>query len=285
MPKAKATPVAPAVSQPHPIVKEGLMLLRPLKSLVSGITVASQEDYLIADSYLARVKTARAQWALRTSPIITPAKEALAKQKESLAAAEALHHEVDDPLLELEGEIKKVMKDYKLKEIMDKRAADEETARLQREADQKRLEAEQAKTAGARKLRESIAEELEEQAQEVQAAVEPQIMGVSSSARATQKVRIQDFVAFLRGLKDYAPKAGLWQMGHPPLSLLTAKMDRKANLLPPQRDENDDELPFSPDSAAAAVEVELRKIFAVQPGVVKSWPGIEIYDDVTIANR
>jgi hypothetical protein len=85
----------------------------------------------------------------------------------------------------------------------------------------------------------------------------PTVRGAASTSRTLTKVRVIDPEAFLSAMQDYEPKAGIYQTGHPPFSVIDPEMLR----------------------------VRLNALFKEQPGVVTTWPGIEVYQDVIIAGR
>lgn len=280
---AKRQPaMAPAPLKLNPeMVKrraEGMMLVTPLKAPIAALTIRSEEDYLNADALLARVKTARATWALKVDPIRDPILRAIDELKLSLAGVKALDEEVDTPLAMLEGDVKQKMKDYKVLEaaqIRDRQRLQDEAARKLREDAAKKLIAETA--AKTPQMKAKLAEaraNLETQAQiiELPSRETTPIRGVSSTVRTVPKVRIKDVAAFLAGLASYAPVAGVYKMGTPPLTLLTVHTMRTGEQV-------------REGSALDKMEAEMAKIFSTQPGVVASWPGVELFDDVIIAGR
>lgn len=282
MPKAPA-PKLPLPTPPSPALVrtrvEGIKLINPLKTEVAAIHIKDAHSYLQADFALAKVNAAIASWEQKFNPVLAPVQETLVKAKLAVDAVKVLDDEIRGPLVELQKSLKSAMKDYKVLEAQQIR---ERKALAEREAAERRSRAlavttaaALAKTPGARAKLEERQAELEQEAAQIveQAVIESApVKGAASTDRTVTKLRIKDPMAFLAAVKDYEPKAGLYNMGHPPLTLLTRKMNRIGMLA-------------EKDSAMETVLTELGKIYSVQPGVVLSWPGVEEYDDVIIANR
>lgn len=279
MPRKAATAL-PATQPPNPALvrarTEGIQLVSPLKPAVDALVIVDAEGYINADALLARIKTARALWASKIAPIRGPIDKAITELKNSLVGIKALDAEVDGPLEMLQEKVRREMTGYKIeeqREIQEAQAVqDEKAARFRAEADRKALQATQAKTPQLRAKLEQARADLEATATLVEAQTPTPVQGASSSTRSVQKVRISDPVAFVAALKAYQPRAGIYELGHPPLTILTHKTLRSGE----QREE---------DSPLDAMRAEVSKIFSVQPGVVASWPGVEVFDDVIIASH
>lgn len=266
-----------AVSVPPPpanLVKvraDGITLLNPLKPAVENLTIETAEDYLEADAMLARIRNARAVWKLKMEPIQGPLlraieanKTALAESKKAVEGANQLFNEVNEPLNQLEAHTKALMVGYKQAEARQLREADEERQKkaqaLLAEAREKERQAANAKTAGMRARLAQTRADLEQKAQEIidtKPVESMPVKGAASTSRTQEKCRVSNLMEFLHHLEDYEPKAGVYKKGIPPASLIDP----------------------------AALQTALNKVFSEQPGIVKSWPGIEIYDAITIANR
>lgn len=268
------------IEPPAQIVKvraEGISLITPLKPLVDRLTITDPESYLAADGLLARIRNARALWVTKLEPIrgplqraIAAAKEAVKHAKDAAQGADQLHADVDGPLAQLEGDVKQAMIAYKVEERRQLQAAEEERQRaaqtIRDEAARKAIAAVAAKTPQMQaRLREQQAA-LEVQAAEVltQDMAEP-VKGASSNDRTTAKVRIVDLLAFIHAAEDYHPQAGVYRMGHPPLR----SHNKRGELM----------------ELIEVVQARLNELYREQPGVVKSWPGVEEYDDIIIARR
>lgn len=258
---------------------EGIKLITPLQVEVSALAIQNDEEYLQADFMLARVKAALATWDQKISPVLTPLQKVLAEAKLAMDGAKSLDKEVRGPLEGLEVDIKGKMRNYKLLE--NQRVLEAQAAAAQAAAELRQRSLAAATAAAVAKTPQAKAR-LEQQQATLQAeaasVVEQAIIdtapvkGAASSDRKVKKLRISNPVAFLAAVQDYEPRAGLYNMGHPPLTLLTHKMNRIGALT-------------EKDSALETVLVELGKIHSVQPGVVLSWPGVTEFDDVIIANR
>lgn len=282
MPRKAATPL-PATQPPNPALvrarTEGIQLVSPLKPAVDaliGQNILTDEDYIHADALLARIKTARALWATKLSPIRGPIDKAITELKNSLVGVKALDAEVDGPLAILQEKVRGAMTSYKIEEARQiqeaQEKADAEAQRIRDEANRKAQQATQAKTPQLRAKLEQARADLEVKATQVETQTPIPVQGASSSTRSVQKVRISDPVAFVAALKAYSPRAGIYELGHPPLTILTHKTLRSGEM----RED---------DSPLDAMRAEVSKIFSVQPGVVASWPGVEVFDDVIIASH
>lgn len=260
---------------------EGMQIVSPLQPLVMRLVIKSSEDYLAADTVLARIKNARKLWATKIDPIRDPIDRAIKDLKESLTGIKALDVEVDGPLELLEAKVRTKMKDYKTEElrlIEDARRLQEEDARrLREQAERAAQQARIAKTPQMKAKLEQVRADLEVQATITEEDYDKPVQGGTTSTRVVQKVRIVDPVAFVASLEDYAPRADLYRMEHPPLTVLTHKIHKI-------RATGQTEL-VEDESALDVMRAEVSKIFAVQPGVVQSWPGVEVYDDVIIASH
>jgi len=277
-PPVEVTPVKP--TQFVAARTKGLQLLATLQpiSIERIVSIDSPEGFLQMDAKLAAIRNARAQWKLALDPIAGPLERAIQKQKEALAEAKKagegvrqLEAEVGDRLDMLERKAKQLMADYKQRE--QRRIADEKREKERKaqalidEANRKRLQAASARTPQLKARLEQQRAELEAQAEEVSEQSEEvtPVKGASSTTRTQQKVRVVDPMKFLAAVKSYEPTAGVYDMAHPPLMTT----DRNGE----------------PTPLVEIVSARLNDLFREQPGVVASWPGVEVYDDITIAGR
>lgn len=279
MPRKAATPL-PATQPPNPaLVKartEGIQLVSPLKPAVDALVIVDGEGYIHADALLSRIKTARALWATKIAPIRGPIDKAITELKNSLVGIKALDSEVDGPLEVLQEKVRRAMAEYKIEEAREIREAQEEkdrqAARIREEARKKEQQAIAAKTPQLKAKLEQARADLEATATLVETNVPTPVQAASSATRWVTKVRISDPVKFVAALKSYTPRAGIYELGHPPLTILTHKTLRNGEM----RED---------DSPLDAMRAEVSKIFSVQPGVVQTWPGVEVYDDPIIASH
>jgi hypothetical protein len=259
---------------------KGLQLIATLQpiSIERIVSIDSPEGFLAMDAKLASIRNARAQWKLALEPIAGPLERAIAKQKEALAEAKKasegvkqLESEVGDRLDRLERKAKDLMADYKTREQQrianEKREKDRKAQQLIEEARKREIQAASARTPQLKARLEQQRADLITQAQEVEDASEEitPVKGASSTTRTQQKVRIVDPMKFLAAVKLYEPTAGVYDMGVPPLMVT----DRNGE----------------PTPLVEIVAARLNDLYREQPGVVASWPGVEIYDDITIAGR
>lgn len=201
MPKKTApTPVNPAA-----VREEGQALIAPLASEAGLLIIRNEEDYLVADGLLSRIRRARKTWGDRMEAIIRPIRSGLDE-------IYSLNRDVDRPLEAQEARVKGLMRDYKLEEQRQIQAAKEEREREERrkleEAETKRIAAEQAQTARMRERLIAQATRAEAQAAAVAQTPIPQaVRGESSVSRPVQKVRVHNLTHFLQGIVDgYIPE-------------------------------------------------------------------------------
>lgn len=258
---------------------KGLQLLATLQpaSLDRIVSIDSAEGYLQMDAKLAAIRNTKAQWKLALEPIVGPLSRAIQKQKEALAEAKKaaegatqLDAEITSRLDALERRCKQLMADYKMAEQRcideERQAREQETRRLQEVARQKALLAASAKTPQLKARLEQQHAELTQQMEAIQEQDAPApVKGAASTSRTQQKVRIDDPLKFLRAVTDYEPTNGVYAMGRPPLKT-TDRKGEEAWLV-------------------EIVSARLNDLFREQPGVVASWPGVTVYDDISIANR
>lgn len=281
-PKPAESP-APAKVTPEQFIStrtKGLQLITQLQpaTLDRIVKIDSPEGYLQMDAKLAAIKNVRAQWKLALEPISGPLDRAIQKMKEGLAeakkAAEGAKHldqEVSSQLDRMEYRVKGLMEDYKREERRQIEEKAQEKARaaqeLKEKAKQKAIQAAAAKTPQMKARLQQQQSELEEQAFEVQVEDEATtpVKGASSVARVQQKVRIADPIAFLKAVTDYQPVSGVYTMGKPPLRT-TDRKGEDAYLV-------------------EIVSARLTDLWREQPGVVASFPGVVIEDDIIIAGR
>lgn len=279
MPRKAATPL-PATQPANPALvrarTDGIQLLSPLAPAVQALTIEDAEGYIHADALLARIKTARALWKSKMDPIRGPIDKAITELKNSLVGIKALDAEVDGPLEKLQERVRQTMTDYKIEEARQIRQAqieqEEKANRFRLEAAKKAQQATAAKTPQLKAKLEQARADLESTATLVEAQTPTPVQAASSSTRTVQKILIEDPVAFVASLKAYQPRAGIYELGHPPLTILTHKTLRNGEM----RED---------DSPLDAMRAEVSKIFSVQPGVVATWPGVKVYDDIIIASH
>lgn len=247
---------------------EGIKIASPLSDAVDAIAIKDEDSYLDADNMLGQIRHARAKWRVKMDPILQPLKRAIDAAKLAMEGAKQLDGDIDGPMAELEVKVKEKMRFYKLVDeprmLREKQAeADAEIQADLREAERKDEQAQHATTAGMRARLEQARVALLTRVEETQESVEDirPVQAASSTARFTKKCRIKNLEVFLKGMQEYSSADGVMKMAHPPYELLRR------------------------EKVMAAIQVELNKLWSTTPGVVKSWPGIEEFDDVNIAGR
>lgn len=260
---SKSVSVLPATPDQLVTRTKGLQLVQTLKPVTDKLVIVSNQDYLRGDELLGRIRNARAQWGEMINPVKAPLERMKKDLKEQEQAVKNLDQSVDGPLLQLELKVKESMRLFKVEEQRQIREADEERERraeaLRAEARDKALREAQAKSAPLKARLAQQRADLESQAASVEAEAEEVhiVKGGSSVSRSVKRVTISNLSLFLQSLREYEPTAGLYQFGHPPMSLIDV------------------------DEITPAIT----KIYRDQPKLVASWPGVTIEDDIIIAGR
>lgn len=266
-----ATP-APPIIDAVAIRQQGFTLLTPIKldfqdlisRRVGGVpALETDEDNLEADAILGRIRQFRAEWDAKFVPLTNPIKEIEAQLKQQKKAISNLHAELDTPLATMELQVKALMRDFALakerRQLEAQRVEAEATRKRQQEIDAARAREEAAKTPQMRaklaQKRADLEEQLEEAVEEEREERIDVLKPTASVVRHSEEPTIRDLKAFLMAAQDYEPEAGVYRMGVPPLSLVTVLL------------------------------TEMKKIYKSTPGIVKSWPGVVIEKDVSIAGR
>ena len=137
---------------------EALFELDHIKAEIESLPVTTPEEYLIADAGRVRLQQKQKAWGDRLEKIIRPIRQGLDELY-------AFNREVQQPFQALVDQISRKMSNFKLEErrlqIEAERAQQAEIDRLQREAEERRLAAEQAKTPQMKKKLEVQAANLE----------------------------------------------------------------------------------------------------------------------------
>lgn len=279
-PKPPETPSSPGPTQYVTARTKGLQILATLQpATVSTVrAITTPEQYLAMDAKLAIIRNAKQQWKLALAPVSDPLDRAITKQKEALAEAKKaregvtqLDTEISGKFDQLERHVKELMADYKRAEqrllAEAAQAQEAEARRLQVEAAKKRLQAASAKSPFTKARLEQEAATAAQQAEAVREETETvaPVKGSSSVSRTTRHVRISDPIAFLKAVTDYEPVGGVYSMGKPPLRTV----DKKGE----------------PAFLVDIVSARLNDLYREQPGIVTSWPGVEEFDEITIAGR
>lgn len=231
--------------------QQGLTILSPLKLAAKSLIVRTPEQYAEADSLLIRIKGAKKSWTERINPIIEPIRA-------GLDLLYGLRSDIVTPLEELEKQVKDSMKTFKVEEAKQLRMAEEVRAKeledLRRAAIEKEAREAVART---KQLRERLAAQravLEQSlaTKEQEAPPEP-IKAAGSGTRTTKKWRLNpDNPHAFFDLLEYL-------------------------------------LLDSHEDLTALVEInstQMDAFFRLEKPNVGEWlPGIEVFEDITIAGR
>ena len=252
MPVKKPTaPIAVPVTGPSAALvarakKEGLALVPPLADAIGEFTIETEDDYRQMDVYLGDIARARKTWTAKLAPIRDPLKDAVTAAKKAMTAADALFKEVDTPLAELETVARTRMKDFQVEKQRRITAAAEEQQRIQAEIDRAAQVEAYGRTAQQRMKASLHRTILEEKQAEVFEAAPVLAQADGSGSRVSRKIRAVNPSKLLRFIAD-----------------------------------NYDDL----SDCAEIVQSALNKRFKEDPEGMAAWPGVEIYDDVTIVRR
>lgn len=241
-------PTAVAVQE---LKKEIEPLANPILVRIKSLTVTDAASYALFDSYLAKIRHARAIVKEKFE-----GKDANGNPTGILSLINAtrnailkMRSELDDPLEEGEEYIRGSMKQFKLNEAREeaekKRKAELEAQLLRRQAEEKERLAQAAKSKPMQQRLMAQSQELEQKADRVEAA--PAVAPVqvrNSGTRTVQKWRVTDIEAFARFVLD----------GAAPLDCLTVNKETM-----------DQYKKGRPD--------------------FKDWPGVELFDDIQIVGR
>ena len=196
-----------AVTKELQVVRGEIVLsTTPVLLRAVELEVVDSRSYAVADNLLSVIRKARKTWADRTSKITAPLKEAMAQLKVSMAEAKSFVEEVDSPLAQGEQVLRDSMRQYKLEEARlieeERRKEQAEKDRLWREAEEKRLKAEQAKTPQMASRLANQAAKLEVAAATVAAPVQVPVKVQGSGTRTIRVWRVVDLKALLQGVVD-----------------------------------------------------------------------------------
>lgn len=250
-PVTNHTPVIRPITGPSAAIvakarKEGLSVIPSLKEEVDSLAIAGEADYLQADTLLTDIARARKTWTAKLAPIRDPLKETVKAAKQAQKAADDLFKEVDDPLAALETQVRLSMKAYKVEELRQIQAKQDEQARIQREIDRAAEVEAYGRTSAQRAKATATREALEEQQAEVFEETPTPVQAEGSGNRVAKKIRASDPAKLLRFIAD-----------------------------------NYEDL----QDCAEVVQSALNRRFKEDPEGMASWPGVEIYDDVTIVRK
>ena len=236
-----------AVTKELQVVRGEIVLsTTPVLLRAVELEVVDSRSYAVADNLLSVIRKARKTWADRTSKITAPLKEAMTQLKVSMAEAKSFVEEVDSPLAQGEQVLRDSMRQYKLEEARlieeERRKEQAEKDRLWREAEEKRIKAEQAKTPQMASRLANQAAKLEVAASTVAAPVQVPVKVQGSGTRTVRAWRVVDMQALLRGVLD--------------------------GTVPPDVIKLDTPL--------------VNGLHRLQPARVESWPGLEGFDNIQI---
>jgi len=254
MPPAAKKPSAPV---PYPISgpsaalvaranKEGLAMVPPLADEVQGLTIESEEDFKHMGGLLTDIATARKTWTAKLAPIRDPLKDAVKAAKQAASAADDLFKEVDTPLAGREAIARQRMADWKTAERRQIQAAAEEQQRIQREIDRQAEVEAYGRTAASRQKATETRQKLEEKQADVFESAPVAVQVDGIGERAVTKIRITDLARFLKFVAADVEALG---------------------------------------DCVEVLQPRLNKWLKEDAEGVKSWPGVEVYEDTVIVRR
>lgn len=222
----------------------------PLTRSVNSLAVVDPTTYAKADSILSRIAAVRRGLKDQVGRILAPLDEAKKNIDQSRKELTRFRDELDGPLDNLETQVREQMREFKNEERRLLQEAEdkrlEEERRLLAEAEETRRKAMTAPTAQIQKRLETRASDLETKADIAAATPAPAPVQVAhSGVRVVRKVKITDWKALLRGIID-------------------------------------DVIP------ADIIRIDTHEIEVYRRGdeaLVKSWPGVEVYEDTQIVRR
>lgn len=230
--------------------KEVAALAAPVLHMLGSLKIVDADSYGKADTILSRIREARKGVTAKLAPILSPIEKAFKEIKEARDAIKDLHSELDKPLEVAEGQVKSLMRSYKI----------EEQRLIEEFEEEKRMEAEKAES----RLREALEKEnnaktaamrvrLAQKRIEAEAAVEvieevaiaAPVKAASSSTRTIPKWKVTDIKALLKAVVA----------GQIPEDMLLVNITVGNSYLKVAREE------------------------------MEKWPGIEVFNDVQIVGR
>jgi hypothetical protein len=210
-----------------------------------SVTVTDEASYQLADSLLARISTARADWKADTATVLDPINAAR-------TAAMELRAKYDGPLKLGEDRLREGMRQFRLSENrriqQEEEKKRQEQLRQDREAEEKRQAAENARTPQMKGKLLAEAARLEERADLTAAApISRPVQAAHSGQRVTRKCRMKD---------------GQWRQ------ILKGILDG-----------------VIPADVVSIQDSTINAYFKSAPAEVSQWPGVEVFDDVDIVRR
>lgn len=223
--------------------KEIATITGPFIPRIKVLKIVDVDSLAQADGFLTRIHEARKLIESKIKKVLDPLNEA---RNELLG----LKREMDNPLAQLEEQLRDGMKQYRLEEARKAREEEEarrkEAERIEREARQKALAAEAAKSQSMKTRLTNQAQELEAKAVEVVSApVSSPTVLMGSGTRTVRKVSITDRKALLKSILS----------GEVPDDIITFDMG------------------------------VLERYRRMDEETVKSWKGISIVEDIEIVRR
>lgn len=217
-------------------------LIVPVLARVKALVISGARSYALADEILTKLRYARSIIKEKMDSILDPINAAR-------SAALKIRHDLDDPLADAEDTLRTGMKTFKLGEarkVADEQARrDREAAELRRLAGERERQAQNAKTRLMAARLAAQSQDLEEKAEEVEAAPIPAPVQVrNSGTRTIPKWRIISTGDFIQHV------AGGW----------------------------------APDECLTVDKAVMDRLFKTRPDF-KDWPGVECYDDIQIVGR
>lgn len=237
--------------------------------LVSLLDVKDQPSYLAADALLSHIKEAMDLVEEKFRPITKPIRDGLDKLY-------ALRREIDTPLKTLETEVKGKMATYQMQERRRIQAEEEENQRRAREEARKLIEEreERLRLEALQTLQAPVVESYLMQGNHhwvPPSTSEPRPGGGSQATFLPEQV----LVAFLSPPTAPAPSA----------SSSSARFVTRCRVVNMEALVDAALLGFVPLGILSIDQNAMESWFKQQPHLVKSWPGVEVYEDAIISKR
>lgn len=217
------------------------------KDALTVQSIKTEVAYLKADAILGRIRLARKTWGVVWDRI---QEKSIKPIREGLEELYTLNRSVDGPMELMETTIKKEMKAFKVRELEAineaRRKQEQETARLQREAEEKERQAAAARTPQMKGKLVAAAQKLTAQADMARETAPPMaVQGGSSSTRSKKAWRVDDMATFIAAVADGT----------------------------------------LPEDALMVCKTAMDQYFKDDPEGMTVWPGVVVYDDVQIVGR
>lgn len=228
------------------IKTEALKESQPLVTQAKSLQITDEVSYQKADTIRSKLKAAKKAWTERLKVIIRPAYETLEGLYE-------LQREVVNPIDASDTIITGKMKEYKRLDEAEGiakaiREREEAERKLEEEKAEQQRKIDAAKNKAVANLAQKKLEKIEEKIEEVKQKVYVPIKAQNSGTRTVMKWRVKDFKRFLKAVAEgYVPEDVI-QINEPSFNEYFRADDHTKT-------------------------------------AIRTWPGIEIYEDIQIVSK